>query len=47
MPKTDRLLTEEKGLGVLDADVTVLPVAVHGVVLEHVGLHRTGVAQKS
>jgi len=34
---SDRLLTEEKGLGVLDADATMLAVAVHGVVLEHVG----------
>ena len=36
----DRLLTEEKGLGVLMGDVTVLPVAVQGVILEHVGLQK-------
>jgi len=42
----DRLLTEEKGLGVLEGDVTVLPVAVHGVILEHVGLRKMGGAHK-
>ena len=36
----DRLLTEEKGLGVLMGDVNVLPVAVQGVILEHVGLRK-------
>jgi len=41
---SDRLLTEEKGLGVLDADATMLAVAVHGVVLEHVGLGSTSEA---
>jgi hypothetical protein len=35
------LLAEEESLVVLELDVAVLPVAVHGVVLEHVGLHIT------
>jgi hypothetical protein len=32
------LLTEKKGLGVLDLDIMVLPLSVDGVILEHVCL---------
>lgn len=38
---SDGLLAKEKGAGVLDLDVVVLPVAVNGVVLEHISLSRT------
>lgn len=32
------LLTKEKGLGVFDLDLVVLPLSVDSVILEHVGL---------
>lgn len=38
---SDGLLAEEKGLGVLDLELMVLPWAVNGVILEHVGLKTT------
>ena len=41
------LAAEEESLGVLELDVTVLPGAVHGVILEHVGLHITGYTIKT
>ena len=36
------LLAEEKGLGVLDLNIMVLPLSVNSVILEHVGLQVTG-----
>ncbi|XP_050160461.1 uncharacterized protein LOC126634022 [Malus sylvestris] len=34
---SNRLLTEEEGLGVPDLELMVLPCAMHCVVLEHIG----------
>ena len=40
------LLTKEKGLGVLDLDLMVLPLSVYTVILEHVGLQKQNHTQE-
>lgn len=45
LPETensDRLLTKEKGFLILNLELVVLPLAVHTVILEHIGLQQTG-----
>ena len=39
------LLTKEKGLGVLNLELMVLPLSVHSVILEHVGLQEQSQTQ--